>query len=273
MRCFNKQFAATVIVLTATFCMLAGRGNAMDAQRDILSPISTEKALFVNAQHGIRTSRYSVTGDNEGLVKFGDFKRKVFNHFQMDKGKWVRELFVLNDGKTIGASQIDHTVFWETATGKEVGRVHEHVYGFSHNQKYFIAQDSRYDISIYEYAGFKRVAQFASPARGVCAYLFSPDDNYCAIQFAGNFPAPDSIYPGELQARSNIVRVQVYRLDPVGEVPNFASLNVTSIGTFAADSSAYFGDSPIYKGRDRIDGSWRFDLKTFEVSAVETPKK
>lgn len=228
----------------------------------------SEKAIYIGAQHEIRTKRYTVTGNKEGLVKFGDFQRNVYNHFQMDTGKWARELFVLNDGKTVGASQEDHTVFWNAATGKEIGRVSEHVYGFSHDQKHFIAQNGHNKISIYQYAGFKRIAQFQPPCYGgICAFLFSQDDRYCAVSFESASPASEATYPMVFNMK-NMSAIQLYSLSPVGEVPNFAALNA-NMGTFADDSSAYFGSNPVYIGNDWTDGPWRFDLKTFKVETVK----
>ena len=48
---------------------------------------SGEKATLATAQHEIKTTQYLVTGDKVGRVKFSDFQRKVFSHFQMDAGK------------------------------------------------------------------------------------------------------------------------------------------------------------------------------------------
>ena len=227
-----------------------------------------ESATTTKAAHLIDTKRYLITGEDDGRVKFADFERKHFTTFHMDAGKWAREVFVLDDGKTVGASQADHAVFWNVKTGKEIGRIPERVYGFSHDLKHCIAQNNRGNLSIYEYTGFKRVVQLATPlSGGISAFLFSPDDHYLAVGFMTAFPEPEDTYPF-VNARHNIVTTQLYDLKTMQEIPNFASFNVTSIGTFAADSSAYFGNKPTYKGRD-----WRFDLKTFEVSAVETPKK
>lgn len=235
-----------------------------------------EKAIVIGGTKEIRTARYSVIGDREGRVKFGDFQRKIFNHFQMDAGKWARELFVLDDGKTVGAAQEDHTVFWNTTTGKEIGRVSEHVYGFSHDQKHFIAQNDQTRISLYTYPNLKRVAQIQSPPGGVSAYLFSPNDRYCAVEFQTAYPASENTYPN-VYSRKNLSSVRLYKLDPFGEVPNFAELHTLRIGSFAADSSAYMGDGTIYNGSDWITGSWRFNLKTSSLEAVASllanPKK
>ena len=242
------------------------------AGRDEREKIASDKAVAIASQHEIRTARYAVSGDNEGHVNFADFRRNITNHFRMDAGKWAREIFVLDDGKTIAASQEDHAVFWNTATGKEIGRVPEHVYCFSRDQKHFIAQNRHDKISIYEYAGFKRIAQLPYMGGGVSVFLFSPDDQYCAIEFQSAYPAPEETYPF-VKARSNNVQVRLYCLDPFSEVLNFPVLNISRIGTFAADSSAYLGNETLYIKRDRIEGPWRFDLKTFKVEAVRAAKK
>ena len=232
-----------------------------------------EKAALVVKSHEIRTARYLVTGEKDGLVKFADFQRKVFNHFQMDAGKWAREVFVLDDGKTVGASQEDHTVFWDAATGREIGRVPEHVYGFSYDQKRFLAQNGREKVSVYEYPSLKRVAQFAPPfAIGLSAFLFSPNDRYCALEFENGFPAPEDTYPNKHHSFHNSSFVHLYCLDPAAVLPKFDRF-VGTVGAFAADSSAYLGTDSVFVGRDRIDGPWRFDLKTFQFEEVAAPKR
>ena len=262
----KRQKAIKYGIVLAMSSIWLSQSNRASAQ-------SGEKAVLVAAQHEIKTTRYLVTGDKEGRVKFSDFQRKVSNHFQMDAGKWARELFVLDDGKTVGASQIDHSVFWNTSTGKEIGRVLEQVYGFSHDQKHFIAQNGRGKVSIYEYPSLKRVAQLQPPfTGGVGEFLFSPNDQYCAIAFETALPAPEATYPF-VQALKNIIQVQLYCLNPVGEVSNFAPLHLTYIGAFTADSSAYTGSDTLFDGRNWITGPWRFDLKTFKVEAVKTAKK
>ena len=256
-------------IFLAVFCLWLNPIGAANAQTKVdAQKAPPEKAITMGSQHEIRTSRYSVTGDREGRVKFADFKRQISNHFQMDAGKWARELFVLDDGKTVGASQEDHTVFWDAATGKEIGRVPEHVYGFSHDQKHFIAENLHDKISIYEYPGLKRIGQIEWPGGGVSALLFSPDDRYCAAEIESAFPAPEETYP-RVKARSNSVDVRLYCLDPVGEVLDFAALRSHDIGTFAADSSTYFGNERLLVWRDWIEAPWRFDLKTFKVEAVK----
>ena len=270
----KKQKFLQVGTLLLVFCLWLNRSNTSNAQTILKAKKSTlEKAVSVQGNQQIRTKHYSVTGDKEGRVKFADFKRNISNHFQMDAGKWARELFVLDDGRTVGASQIDHSIFWDAATGKEIGRVSEHVYGFSHDQKHFVAQNGHDKISIYEYPSLKRVAQLQPPiSGGLSEFLFSPNDQYCAIAFETALPAPEATYPFA-PALKNIGQVQLYCLDPVGEVPNFAPLHTLQIGTFASDSSAYFGSGDIYVGRDRITAPWRFDLKTFKVETVKTAKK
>ena len=186
----------------------------------------------------------------------------------MDAGKWAREFFALDDGRTVAASQEDHTVFWDAATGKETGRVPEHVYGFSHDRSRFIAQNERGKLSLYAYPGLNRVAQFEPPLRGgVSAFLFSPDDRYCLVEFESAFPAPEATYP-YVHSTRNIALRHMYCLDPPGEVPNFAASRLP-LGTFCADAAVYFVYDGHYRESKYIYGLWKFDLKTSQLEFVK----
>lgn len=69
------------------------------------------------------TSRYSVSGSRNGLVTVKEpIFSEVIRTFQMDTGVVVRETFLLDGGKTVAASQKDHTVFWNLETGREISR-------------------------------------------------------------------------------------------------------------------------------------------------------
>ena len=261
----------TIVTLLAA-CIWLAQSDSINAQESQDKDKSIpETAKTTKAAHIIDTKRYLITGENDGRVKFADFNRKHFTAFHMDAGKWAREVFVLDDGKIVGASQADHAVFWNVKTGKEIGRVPERVYGFSHDQKHCIAQNNRGSLSVYEYPSLKRIGQLKPPLRGgISAILFSPNDRYLAIECESAFPEPEETYPF-VKALKNAVATQLYNLKTMQEVPNFTALRL-AMGTFSADSAAYMGFGTIYKDRKPMDGIWRFDLQTFEVSAIETPK-
>jgi hypothetical protein len=96
------------------------------------------KIADLRRENTVSNSRYSVSGDIHGIVTVKDaVSSEVIRTFQMDNGRVVCKTFLLDGGKTVAASQIDHTVFWQLATGREVRRFPQRIYGFSHDETKF----------------------------------------------------------------------------------------------------------------------------------------
>ncbi len=236
-------------------------------------PANSERATTILAAHTIRTLRYSLTGNQEGRVSFGDFQKQVYTHFQMDADKWVREVFVLDDGKTVGASQADHTVFWDVATGKETGRVAERVYGFSHDGRKFFTRSEDGKLWLYKYPERKRLRQIeTNVGAGMDAFLFSPNDRYLAIKFTFARPEPESTYPRPHRINNNIVSISIYDLDTGANVSSWSPYTFNhNMGVFSPDSRYYDVEDTIIT-RYVESGVWRYDLTTRKVNKIKDYK-
>jgi len=98
-----------------------------------------ERIADLNRENTLRSSRYSVSGSRQGQVTVKDAATgEVIRTFQMDDGVVVRETFLLDGGKTVAASQKDHTIFWDLTTGKKNRRFPQRIYGFSPDEKIFL---------------------------------------------------------------------------------------------------------------------------------------
>ena len=151
--------------------------------------IHTETAKSVTDVHGDQNATYRVMEDHVGTITLKDQKTGLpIRTFHMNRNIKVREMFLLDKGKTVAASQADHTVFWNTATGREVGRLDQRVQGFSHDQTKLFTWHRGF-LSLYSYPSLKLIGTLNNESRmGVEAYLFSPDDRYLAVQLATGRP-------------------------------------------------------------------------------------
>ena len=228
-----------------------------------------EQATTILTAHTIRTTRYSLTGNREGRVSFGDFQKQVYNHFQMDADKWVREVFVLDDGKTVGASQADHTVFWDATTGKETGRVAQRVYGFAHTGREFFTRSADGKFWLYSYPQFKRLRQIITHTnRGVEAFLFSPNDRYLAMKVESARPESEETYPYPHNSNKNSVSTNIYDMKTGEEVSSESTYQFHNMGIFSPDSRYYDVDETITLRSGVVSGVWRYDLTTLKVSKI-----
>ncbi len=67
-----------------------------------------ERVADLNRGNPVSASRYSVSGDRQGIVTVKDaVSSEVIRTFKMDDGVVVRETFLLDAGKTVAASQKD----------------------------------------------------------------------------------------------------------------------------------------------------------------------
>ncbi|MDY7013141.1 MAG: hypothetical protein SVX43_05975 [Cyanobacteriota bacterium] len=123
----------------------------------------------------------------------------IIRTFQMTEGVVVRETFLLDNGRTVGASQKDRAVFWDLETGREIGRIDQRVYGFSEDEKKLWTFGSR-GLLVYSYPELIQTCQLTDrPAReggtGPGKFQFSPDSRFLVIYFSPGRPAADEDYP------------------------------------------------------------------------------
>ncbi|CBN55513.1 MULTISPECIES: WD40 repeat domain-containing protein [Kamptonema] len=216
--------------------------------------------------------RYQISGDRKGQVSIKDITTgEVIRTFQMDAGLVVRETFILNAGKTVAASQKDHTVFWDLATGRTIARVAQPVYGFSHDEKKFFTYD-REGIFLYAFPSFKRICplQEGNTPGGPVAFQFSPNNRLLVINLMTNLPAEENSYPYPNYAYRYRSFTRLFNVETCQEIPEFRELNFTHLfGRFSPDSRFYeIKESWPRWDRNLPVGAWRVNLTTFELEQI-----
>jgi hypothetical protein len=217
---------------------------------------------------------YEVTGsgNKNGLVTIKHkISGEIVRTFQMEKAV-VREVFLLDGGETVAASQKDHTVFWNLETGTEIHRIEQRIYGFSHDQTKFFTYQPR-EVLIYSYPSFQPSCQLTDMFTfGPDKFSFSPNDQFLAIVFATGRPESDEDYPHRVSFRS-IARGQLFDISRCQEIKEFSELRLRSLGEFSQDSKFYdFKKVVITKSTlglregGFVEGSWRFDLTTRKLT-------
>lgn len=150
-----QHFSLFILTLILSVTMALGSilpGVTADKQGEV------ERIADLRRDNTVSNGHYSVSGDIHGIVTVKDaVSSDVIRTFQMDVRGVVWKTFLLNGGKTIVASQIDHTVFWELATGREVRRFPQRIYGFSHDEtKFFTYELPQEIIFLHGYPNFTK---------------------------------------------------------------------------------------------------------------------
>jgi hypothetical protein len=218
-------------------------------------------------------SRYSISGSRNGIVTVKDaVSSEVIRTFKMDTGIVVRETFLLDGGKTVAASQKDHAVFWELATGKEVRRFPQRIYGFSHDEtKFFTYKLPQGIIFLHSYPSFTLVCKIPKGGGGPYLFRFSPNDRFLNITFRNGYPGSDENYPLGNPSRGAVSYARLFDIETCQEIKEFYQLRLLSIGEFAADSNFLVTPEYIYVdvNSDRLMRTlWRFNLKTYKVEKL-----
>ncbi|ODH03127.1 hypothetical protein A4S05_20730 [Nostoc sp. KVJ20] len=100
----------------------------------------------------------------------------------MDKGVVVREVFLLDGGRTVAACQKDHAIFWNLATGQQIYRFPKRIYGFSHNETKFFSYKYPDGVSLYAYPEMTQICELLNRRMsGPFHFLFSPDDRFLVV--------------------------------------------------------------------------------------------
>lgn len=217
----------------------------------------------------VQATHYHISRDRKGRVTVKNtVSGKVIRTFQMKEGI-VREVFLLNGGRTVGASQNDHTIFWDLTTGREIRRFDQRIYGFSHDETRFFTYN-REGLFLYAYAHLTRICELVKgPMLGPEAFLFSRDDRFLSILFASGRPASDENYPRADPVRIGIRYTKLFNIETCQEIQEFSRLDVIQLGEFSTDSRFYnLKDSGITVEGKRLTGSWRFDLTTTMVKKL-----
>lgn len=216
----------------------------------------------------VSTGSYEITGSRDGTVIVKDkISRQVIRRFQMGKGV-VRELFLLDDGKIVAASQAEHTVFWDLATGQKLKKFNQRIYGFSHNKTRFFtfSQGKSYGmgkVSLYNYPQQNLLCELATNLSVQPeTFVFSPNDQFLAILFS---TAPDTG-----RVIKNVIISKMFNIETCEEIEEFSELRALKIGEFSQDSKFYqLMDTELFIGSNYQKGSWQFNLTTFQLQNLD----
>jgi len=242
-----------------------------------------ERIADLNRENTLRPSRYSVSGSRQGQVTVKDATTgEIIRTFQMDSGVVVRETFLLEGGKTVAASQKDHTVFWDLETGKEVRRFPQRIYGFSPDETKFFTYESPAQVFLYTYPNGERICKLVEriqqgpagsqfyPYRG---FEFSPNSQFLVIAFYPGMPSDDENYPNPNPVTRGYTIIKLFNLRDCDDVEEFSELRIRRLGEFTKDSKFYsMKDINIDTNHGRKEGSWLFNLETYEIKERESEK-
>ncbi len=216
-------------------------------------------------------SRYQISGDRQGKVTVTDsVSGEVVRTFQMDEGVVVRETFLLDNGRTVAASQKDHAVFWDLATGREIRRLNRRIYGFSHDATRFFTYSYPEGVWLYSYPDIRQLCELTNRrGAGPGPFIFSPNDRFLVIGFASGFPSSDENYPDPDRTIRGTNYTQLYNIQTCEEIQEFSGLNVRQLGEFSPDSRFYnFRDVQFNFNGERSESSWQFDLTTYQLNKL-----
>ncbi|MEH1894493.1 MAG: hypothetical protein V7K94_04075 [Nostoc sp.] len=220
----------------------------------------------------VETGGYQVSGNRQGQVTLREItSNEVIRTFQMDEGIVVREVFILDDSRTIAACQKDHTLFWNLATGQQIYRFPKRIYGFSHNEMKFFSYKYPDGVSLYAYPGMTQICELLNRRiPGPFHFLFSPDDCFLVVWFAAGYPSSEKNYPRRNPVRAAHAYTKLFNLDTCQEIEEFSKLRALGEGKFSLDSRFYDFKKTKRSLPDNnlIAISWRFDLTTYEVREI-----
>ncbi|MDF5725024.1 MAG: hypothetical protein PUP91_32145 [Rhizonema sp. PD37] len=218
----------------------------------------------------VQAGRYIVSGNRTGQVAVREMtSHEVIRTFGMDEEIVVREVFLLDGGRTIAACQKNHAVFWDLATGEELHRFSQRIYGFSNEQTKFFTYKYPEGMFLYSYPCFRQICTLAKKRMppGPFHFLFSPNDRFLIVWFADGYPSSDKNYPRRNNVRSALACTKLFNLDTCEEIQEFSHLRALGQGKFSPDSR--FFDFKRTKrslpDNNLVIFSWRFDLTTYEV--------
>lgn len=211
-------------------------------------------------------SPYEVQGNRKGQVTVKNaVTQEVIRRFQMKEGV-VREVFLLDKGKTVGASQKDHAVFWDLQTGQEIRRFKERIYGFSHDETKFFTYNQE-GVFLFVYPTMNLTCKLAQgPMVGPEKFLFSPNDQFLVILFASGRPSSDEHYPASEAVLRGIRYTKLFNLKICREIENFSKFDIAQLGEFSNDSRFYdLKNTLVFTNNRYLKGSWRFDLRKNKI--------
>lgn len=214
---------------------------------------------------------YEVSGDRQGQVTVKDrISQRVIRTFQMPPGV-VREVFLLDDGKIVGASQQNRAIFWNLGTGQEISQFPQRIYGFSHDETQFFTYAPG-KLLVYNYPKLILKCELKNlDMIGPEKFVFSPDDRFLAVLLATGRPENDENYPGTGPLRRSIRNSKLFDISNCQEIQEFSKLMIFQLGKFSDNSQFYdLKEYPLYVESENryVTAAWRFALKTKKLQKL-----
>jgi hypothetical protein len=268
----------SLFILVLILCVVMALGSVLPGVTAYKEG-AIERVADLNRGNTVSASRYSVSGDRHGIVTVKDaVSSEVIRTFKMDDGVVVRETFLLDGGKTVAASQKDHTIFWDLTTGKKNRRFPQRIYGFSPDEKFFFTYENkklgtRGKVILYAYPSMKYICLLIETIDGPAEFQFSPNSRFIVIAFVTGWPTGDKYYPYPEPDYWRIsTNIKLFNLANYQEILEFSELRLLSLGEFSLDSKFYYMKDllvHINSGRGgREKGSWQFDLDTYQIKKI-----
>ena len=239
----------------------------------IWSPFMMKSIQGNNSEAEITPARaYEVIGDRRGqvIVKNKATGEVIYN-FQMETGVAVRETLLLENEKTIVASQKDRAAFWDLETGRQLATFPQRIYGFSHNEKQFLTY-SEGKLRLYKYPKLTLACQLDNVTTvGPEKFVFSANDSFLAVLFATGRPESDEYYPRTGPLRRSIRYSKLFDINNCQENEKFSKLRIFQLGKFSNNSKFYdIENYPHYVESERryVTANWRFDLMTNKLQKL-----
>lgn len=262
-----NHYKGLVSVLALAVGLAAVSVSQAQTAASALPAKSAEAPMTIVKANSVTSGNLLLFGTPLGQAVLKNTLTGTTTVFQADEDKWAREVFLLDGGKTVGASQSDHTVFWNAATGQKIGRIEARVYGFSHDQKLCFALTPRGDFQFYAYPSLKIVGAIVSyHERGASRFLFSPDDHYLLVETKNSCPESETTYPKP--DNENIFHGRthtfLYDLTIMKDVAKFSHLMVNGMGVFSADSKSIDMNDAFISSYSILepDAKWQFNITT-----------
>jgi len=231
-----------------------------------------ERVAQLQKENTPQPSRYSVSGDRWGRVTVKDATTgQVIRSFPMDFGVVIRETFLLDGGKTVAASQKDHTIFWDLATGREIHRFPQRIYSFSHDETKFFtwkafAVERNHNLLLYSYPDMKLACKMlASWAGGPEEFNFSPNDRFLAVSFYSGVPLSDEDYLNPPMQISGLTLANLFDLQMCQVIEEFSKLLHGGLGEFSPDSNFYIINDSLFVNGRITSGPWYFNLNNHKL--------
>ena len=225
---------------------------------------TAETPTTIPAAHTAILGDLTLTGNQQGQALLTNKQTGVTTVFRADPNKWAREVFLLDGGKVLAASQPHDTVFWNAASHLRIGRIEARVYGFSHNQKLFFAQTADHRMQLYAYPSLRLLGNFSEYSRFcVNQFVFSPDDHYLLAEHRASTGEAEANYPNRGFVFKEKIHAVLYDLVKIAEVEEFNRYRVAGLGAFSPDSRAInFGDvySLACDQTETEATTWQYDI-------------